>query len=152
MKSILGYRGQESDDISEALSSIGGVHFYKVPFDDLKEDFYSRVYSTIYHEYSTIIDGYVRSFSAILNFVEDSSDKKYFYKYLKNSLSNQELCLIFYYCSSSEPSDNFREQIRISKLLSGYLYKYGLFIDAPSHEELEIEINHVLNIKEVIIY
>lgn len=83
LKGILGYRDKELSNIAETLSSIGGVHFYKVPFDDLKEDFYAGVYSNIYQDYSTIIDGYVRSFNAILNFAENSNDRDYFiYTYI----------------------------------------------------------------------
>lgn len=151
LKGILNNQGKESKRAEDALKALGMVHFYKIPFDDLKESFYSGIYHHIYDNYSTIIDVYVRSFNAILKFIETADDKSYFYSFLHNSLSNQELCLIFYYCTSFESSDYFRNQIRVANLLTGQLNKYKCFIDAPSNKELEEEINNVLNIAEIII-
>ncbi|HCN50773.1 MAG TPA: hypothetical protein DIT10_17080 [Chryseobacterium sp.] len=151
LKELVYYKDKEPVEIQKILRGIGGVHFYKIPFDDLKESFYSGVYYHIYSKYSNIIDGYVRSFNAILNFIEKSENRNFYYSFLQNSMSNIELCLIFYYCTSNESNDYFRKQIKDAKLLTGQLNKYKCFIDIPSNDEMEIEIENILNIVDVII-
>lgn len=149
LKSIVFYKDKEPKEIREILSGIGGVYFYKLPFE-LREDVYSYIYQHIYSNFSTLIESYIRSLTAILDYVEKSKNKSDYYNFLKSNISNQELCLIYYYLSSYQATEKLRLQIKNAKILNGQLNKYSCFIDSPSNDELEQEIEHILNKKEFI--
>jgi len=149
LKTIVFYKDKEPTEIRRILSGIGGVYFYKLPFE-FREDVYSYIYQDIYSNFSTLIESYIRGLTAILDYVEKSKNKNDYYNFIKSNISNQELCLIYYYLSSNQATEKLRFQIKNAKILNGQLNKYSCFIDSPSNEELENEIEYILNKKDFI--
>lgn len=154
LKSVLGYREEESLEIQETLKYIAIQNFYTIPFN-FRLNFYDEIYEDIYNNFATIIDSYIKGLNPIFKIIQDTTDNEsrdYYYSHLKTILSNQELCLIFYYCASGQSNKSFRLQIRNLDILTNELNKYRFFISNPTPKELKSEIEYILKRDDVVLF
>ncbi|MCC6271186.1 MAG: hypothetical protein IT190_07905 [Microbacteriaceae bacterium] len=142
LKVVVGSTDSKNTKCNQALQSIGRVQFYKIPFSE-KEQIYITAYDEIYNEYGGFLDGYFKNLTYLTDFVVKSKNT-FFVDYLKSNLSNQELVLIYYFCSSRHSSGQFRKQVKELDILEHLHSSRNRFVDSPSEEELNNEKDEIL--------
>jgi hypothetical protein len=143
IKFYVGSTDTKNKKQNDVLKSIGHVQFYKVDFIE-KESLYISTYDEIYQEYGGFMDGYLKNFTYLVNFISKSKDNEFFIDYLKSNISTQELILIFYFCASRKSNYEFRKQIKEMSLFDNLHIARDRFIDLPSEEELNKEVESIL--------
>lgn len=143
LKTIVGSTDSKNEAQNEALKSIGHVQFYKIDFTK-KENIYISCYDELYKDYGGFMDGYTKNISYLINFIDQDENNEFFIDYFKSNISTQELILIYYFCASRKSTQKFREQVKKYKILENLYLSRERFIDSPSQDELETEIENIL--------
>lgn len=144
IKTYIGSTHHEMPRQKEALMFIGMEQFYKIDFEERKNVIYSVCYQNIYEKFRGFINVYIKNLRYLIDFVIEIKDNNNYINYLCKNLSAQELMLIFYYCASTKCSNKFREKIKRIGLLNNLDHLDNRFVDSPSQEELNKEIENVL--------
>lgn len=134
----------ETPEQRNALKSIGTVYFYKTPLE-MRYTIYHKIFENIYIEFGGFFDGYFNSLKYILKFIDAIKDNSFFVDYLKNNLTSYEKAFIFYYIASNKVNSEFKELIKKYDLISDLEQNNSFFVDSPSKEEFEKELNDILN-------
>jgi hypothetical protein len=137
-------KNYSASDCNNFFKSIGRVHFYKIDFKE-RYHIYVSVYGKVYNQYAAFLDGYMKNMTYLINFASNKKNVDFFIDYIKNNLSTQELILLFYYCASRRSSQIFRSQILKFNILDEIKLITDKFIDVPSEEEMQNEIENILN-------
>lgn len=134
----------ETSEQRNTLQSIGSVYFYKTPLE-MRYTIYHNIFENNYREFGGFFDGYFNSLKYVLKFIDDIKDNSFFIDYLKNNLTSYEKAFIFYYIASNRVSVEFKGKIKKYDLISDLEQNNSFFVDSPSKEEFEKELNDILN-------
>jgi hypothetical protein len=136
--------GNESPAQRTALSSVGSVYFYKIEFEE-RYHIYRKTFEILNQSYSSFLDGFLKGWEFTAIFANESSNREMYVKYLQHQLSKHEMIIIFYYLASGYASKDLKTFVKNNLLLRTLHIYNGSFIDAPSKEELDKELEFILN-------
>jgi hypothetical protein len=136
--------GNESPAQRNALSSVGAVYFYRIAFQE-RYYIYRRTFESLNQSYSSFLDGFLRGWEFTAIFVNESSNKEMYIRYLQHQLSKHEMIIIFYYLAGGYASQDLKTFVKNNFILKTLHTYSGSFIDAPSKEELDKELEFILN-------
>jgi len=143
IKNYFGPRGHESKSQKELLEDIGNVHFYKVEFEK-RADNYKTAFDNIEKKYGSFLDGYLKGWEFLCLFAGQSINKETYIKYISSQLSKFEMIILFYYAASGYADGDLKKFIRENELFKKLFYYNGYLLDAPSQEEIDREVEHIL--------
>lgn len=147
IKNYIGSRGDETQEIRDALRATGSVNFYKIPFSE-RQNHYRHVVQRLSDEYGEFIDGYFKNISYLIEFALNSTNSELYKSFIKSQLTKYELVILFYLIAGRDDLTNksiFQDLDILNELLT--LDCQSLMIDFPSSDELSQELNNVFKQK-----
>lgn len=148
LKHFVGSVGFESDRESDALGSVGRINFYRVDFSE-RYYIYQKVFGNLTLTYGNFLDGYLKGWGFICNFINESINKDLYIQYLHSRLSKYDKIIIFYFLASGYAPTKLIVFFRAIKVLDD-LHKFSShLIDAPTEDQLLDELSHVYKLAEV---
>lgn len=144
LKYYIGSRGEETDEIREALRATGSVNFYKIPFKE-RQHHYANALRRIMIDHGEFLDGYFRNLMFVVNVAEVSGNKDLYINYIDAQLTRYETVIIFYLIAGREEpipgAKSFMKLGLFSRLRT--IDCQSLMIDLPSYEEIDCELREV---------
>lgn len=143
LKFYIDSRGNESDNVKEALRATGSINFYTISYEK-RQMHYSAVVQLLHNKYGEFLDGYLNNISYLLKFANNSINKKLYIEFIKSQLTKYELIIIFYLLSGEE---KFKDMYLFYEL--GIMDRIStiecrsLMIDVPSEEQIKLELEYI---------
>lgn len=144
LKAYFDSPGNEPERVKKILVAHGSRNFYKVTFDQ-KSDHYRLMYCELEWRYFGFVDWYIHDLIITSYYVMNSQFEEDFGKYASMQITPHEKILIFYYLSSGKADVDFVSFVKKYDLLKGISLITNMFIDMPSDNEINNEINSILN-------
>lgn len=146
LKFYIGSQGFESEDVRDALYSLGSVSFYKVPFKD-REHLYSAALQRIVEDHGELLDGYLSTLLLVFDLACNATNRTVYEKYIQSQLTRYEIIIIFYMLIGQYISISNQESVRkigVMKRLHTFDCQ-ALMIDMPSRDEIDTELNYLFS-------
>jgi hypothetical protein len=144
IKHYFGSPNRESSAQKGILIEIGSVNFYSIDFHK-RELIYQNAFNEIEQIYGSFLDGYIRGWEFIVQFIDESNSKLSYTKFLISQTSKYELIILFYYLASGYANEVLWQFIKEHTIFKNLHYYNKDLIDLPTEEILSSEINYMLS-------
>lgn len=144
LKFYIGSRGEEPNEVREALCSMGSVNFYKIPFKD-RQRHYAAALHRIVEDHGELLDGYLSTMLLVTALASEAANRLIYEKYIQSQLTRYEVVIIFYVLIGQETPVEGCQTVRdvgATRRLRTVDCQ-SLMIDMPSTEQIDVELGHL---------
>lgn len=141
------YFGSPNNELAaqkNTLIEIGSVYFYHIDFNT-RSLIYQSVFNEVEQIYGSFLDGYIRGWEFIVQFINESNSKSSYSKFQISQTSKYELIILFYYLASNYASKDLCLFIEENNILKNLHYHNKDLIDLPSEDIISSELIYIFS-------